>query len=60
MKSGKFGKSEAYLKKNPNQEAVISFQLVESKTKDVKKEIHSSPFLLKDKIFLLKDENITM
>ncbi len=60
VKSGKFGKSEVYLKKNPNQEAVISFQLVESKTKVVKKEIHSSPFLLKEKIFLLKDENITM
>ena len=60
MKSGKFGKSETYLKTNPNQEAVISFQLVESKTKTVKKEARSSPFLLKEKIFLLKDENIIM
>ena len=60
MKSGKFGKSEAYLKINPNQEAVISFQLVESKTKTVKKEALSSRFLLKEKIFLLKDEDIIM
>ena len=60
MKSGKFGKSEAYLKINPNQEAVISFKLVESKTKTVKKEARSSRFLLKEKIFLLKDEDIIM
>ena len=60
MKSGKFGKSEAYLKINPNQEAVLSFKLLEGKTKAVKKEIRSSPFLLKEKIFLLKDENIIM
>ena len=60
MKSGKFGKSETYLKNNPNQEAVLSFKLLESKTKTVKQEIRSSPFLLKEKIFLLKDENIIM
>ena len=48
------------MKKNPNQEAIVSFRLVESKTKKVKVEIRSSPFLLKEKLILLNDENITM
>ena len=60
MKNGKFGNSQAFIKKNPNQEAVISFKLVENKTKKIKVESRSSPFLLKEKIILLNDENITM
>ena len=60
MKNGKFGNSQAFIKKNPNQEAVISFKLVENKTKKIKVEIRSSPFIIKEKIILLNDENITM
>jgi hypothetical protein len=48
------------MKKNQNQEAIISFRLVERETKKIKVEIRSSPFLLKEKLILLNDENITM
>jgi hypothetical protein len=60
VKNGKFGKSKAYLSKNPNQRAMISFRLIENKTKKIKAEAFSSHFLLKEKLMLLNDENITM
>ena len=60
VKSGKFGNSQAYLKSNPNLKAVLSFKIVENKTKKIKQEIHSMPFPLKEKIFLLKDEKLVM
>lgn len=60
VKSGKFGNSQLYLKQNPNQEAVLSFKLIENKTKKIKEEKISSPFSLKEKIILLKDEKIVM
>jgi hypothetical protein len=60
VKNGKFGNSQAYLKKNPYQRAKISFRLLENKTKKVKAETSSSNFLLKEKLILLNDEIIIM
>jgi len=60
VKNGKFGNSKAFLNKNLNQRAMISFRLIENKTKKVKAEAYSSHFLIKEKLILLNDENIIM
>ena len=39
---------------------MISFRLIENKTKKVKAEAYSSQFLLREKLILLNEENIIM
>ncbi len=39
---------------------MLSFKLLESKTKKIKSEIYSSSFLIKDKIIFLNNEKVTM
>lgn len=59
MQNGKFGKAKEFLKKN-RKEIKLSFKLVESGTKRVKKEVKTSSFLLHDAIIFMNNEKIQM
>jgi len=60
VKNGKFGKAKEYLKKNSKSQIRISFKLIENRTKILKKEVRSTPIILKDTIIYLNNENIIM
>ena len=60
VKNGKFGKAKEYLKKNSKSQIKISFKLIENRTKILKKEVRSTPIILKDTIIYLNNENIIM
>ena len=60
VKNGKFGKAKEYLKKNTKREIKLSFKLIEKGTKEVKNEVKTSSFLLKDAIIFMNNANVEM